>query len=120
MLLALTSVGGFTLRWAWMKSDSPLLHHKLTRILPHIIDSLFLAAGIWLAISIRQYPFTHGWLTAKVLGLVTYIILGSLALKHTRGNPGRNLAFLMALLVFAWVVSVARSKNAWGFVAFLF
>jgi len=119
MALAFASVSGFVLRWWWMKAGSSLLQHKMARILPHIIDTLFLAAGIWLAFTIQQFPLTHAWLSAKVLGLVAYIILGSLALKSSAGARARTVAFVAALLIFIWIVSVARLKNPWGIFSLL-
>jgi uncharacterized membrane protein SirB2 len=116
--LALASIAGFALRWWWMNSGSPLLQTRPVRILPHVIDTLFLAAGIGLAVTIGQYPFVHGWLTAKVLGLIAYIVLGTLALKRAKTPRGRTLAFVAALVTFAWVVSMARSKNPLGFLQF--
>lgn len=118
IFLALTSISGFVIRWVWMKSGSRFSQHKLTLILPHLIDTLFFASGIWLAWTIQQYPFVHGWLTAKILGLMAYIILGSLALKHAKSPRGRNLAFIAALVVLVWIITVARSKNALGFLSF--
>jgi uncharacterized membrane protein SirB2 len=118
--LALVSISGFVLRWAWMKSGSALLQHRLTRIVPHVVDSLFLASGIWLTLIIHQYPLAHAWLTAKTVGLLAYIVLGSMALKHARTPPAQLLSFSAALLVFVWIASVARSKSAAGFLAALF
>jgi len=112
--LAIVSIGGFALRWWWMKAGSALYRHRLTRVLPHVVDTLFLASGIWLAVTIRQYPFVHGWLTAKILGLVAYIVLASLALKRARTARGRNIAFVAALAVVAWIVAVARGKAVPG------
>ena len=114
MTLASVSIGGFIIRWAWMKSGSALSRHRLTRSLPHIIDTLFLASGIWLAVIIHQYPFTDSWLTAKIFGLLAYIALGALALKPSRSSLSRSISFLLSLLVVAWIVSVALSKNPWG------
>ena len=119
MLLALASICGFVIRWTWMKTASPLYEHRLTKILPHIIDTLLLTSAIWLAVSIQQYPFTQHWLTAKVIGLVAYIILGSLALKRARTDAGKNMAFFASLLIFVWIISVARTKSAWGIIALL-
>lgn len=119
MVLAATSIAGFILRWTWMMSESTLSTHRLTLILPHIIDTLFLASAAWLAVSIHQYPFTDAWLTAKIFGLVTYIVFGSFALKRAITVQGRIIAFSGALLVYAWIVSVARMKTAWGFLSFL-
>jgi len=119
MVLAVFSISGFILRWIWMMYESTLSSHRLTRILPHVIDTLFLASAVWLTVSIRQYPFTDAWLTAKIFGLVVYIVLGSFALKQARTVQGRIMAFSGALLVFAWIVSVARMKTVWGFLSFL-
>ncbi len=118
-ILALTSIGGFILRSAWMFMGSPLLQHRITRTLPHIIDTLFLIAGLALAHRIFQYPFTHDWLTAKLLGLVVYIVLGSIALKRGRTRQQRGVAFFAAVLVFVWIISVAMNKSPWGFLSTL-
>jgi uncharacterized membrane protein SirB2 len=117
MLLALVSISGFVLRWWWLQSGSALLAHRLTRVVPHVVDSLFLLTGIWLTFVIHQYPIAHHWLTAKVIGLVVYIVLGSLALKRARTANGRKLAFVAALIVFAWIASVARTRTVAGFLS---
>lgn len=117
--LAMLSLGGFIVRWMWMKSGSALLQHWLTRTLPHLVDTLFLATGIWLTFIIHQYPLGNAWLTAKLVGLVAYIVLGTLALKSTATSRGRTLAFAAALFTFGWIVSVAWLKTAWGFLSFL-
>jgi uncharacterized membrane protein SirB2 len=111
MSLAAVSIALFTLRGAWMLAESPLRDARWTRIAPHIIDTLFLATGIWLAIRIGQYPFVQPWLTAKVFGLVAYIILGSVALKRGRTRAIRACAFVAALAVFAYIVGVARARH---------
>ena len=119
MVLAVFSISGFILRWIWMMYESTLSSHPLTRILPHVIDTLFLASAVWLSVTIRQYPFTDAWLTAKILGLVVYIVLGSFALRRAITVQGKIMAFSGALLVYAWIVSVARMKTVWGFLSFL-
>ena len=119
MVLAVFSISGFILRWIWMMYESTLSSHPLTRILPHVIDTLFLASAVWLSVTIRQYPFTDAWLTAKIFGLVVYIVLGSFALRRAITVQGKIMAFSGALLVYAWIVSVARMKTVWGFLSFL-
>ena len=111
------SAAGFLLRGLWMMTGSPLLQHRLTRVLPHVIDSLLLLSAITLAVMIQQYPFAAGWVTAKVLGLLAYILLGTLALKRGRTMGIRITAFTAALLVYAWIVSVAFTKQLAGFLA---
>lgn len=105
------SLGGFVLRGIWMLRDSPLLRARVTRVLPHVIDSVLLASAIALAIVVKQYPFVHGWLTAKVMALVLYIVLGSIALKRDKAPNIRFAAWLGALLVFAYIILVAVSVD---------
>ncbi len=82
------------------------------RIVPHLIDTLLLASGLTLAFIIHQYPFFNsGWLTAKVIGLVVYIALGMLLFRGVDSRCARTLTGLAALLVFAYIVGVAVSKQ---------
>ena len=57
------------------------------RVLPHINDTVLLSAAVGLVLMSGQYPFVDAWLTAKVLGLTAYIILGSLALRTETHGP---------------------------------
>ena len=111
LVSAALSFGGFVLRGFWMLRASPLLAHKLTRTLPHIVDTVLLGSAILLAINIHQYPGVHGWLTAKVLALLAYIVLGSIALKRGRTRTIRITAWLAAMLVFLYIVSVALTRS---------
>lgn len=79
---------------------------KWSRIAPHIVDTLLLLAGITLAVMSHQYPGAQNWLTAKLVGLVIYIGLGTVALK--RRKP---VAWVAALLVYAWIIAVAVTKS---------
>jgi len=108
MSSAALSVALFTLRGVWMIQASPRLQQRWVRVLPHVIDSLFLASGISLALLLRQYPLVHDWLTAKVFALVLYIILGSVALRPGRKRAVRIAAFVAALAVFAYIVGAAQ------------
>lgn len=103
---------GFALRGWWMISASPLLAQRWVRVLPHVVDTVLLASAIGLAVTLRQYPLVHAWLTAKLAGLVAYIILGSIALKRGRTRRVRIAAFGGALLAFAYIVAVAMTKSA--------
>ncbi len=111
------SATGFLLRGLWMITGSPLLRHRLTRVLPHVVDSLLLLSAITLAVMIQQYPFAADWVTAKVAGLLAYILLGTVALKRGPTVGIRVTAFVAALMVYGWIVSVALTKNLAGFLA---
>ncbi|HLS86823.1 MAG TPA: SirB2 family protein [Burkholderiales bacterium] len=113
------SIAGFAGRGALMLAGSPLLQARIVRIAPHVVDTVLLASAGWLAWFLGQYPFVHGWLTAKVLGLVAYIVLGSIALKRGRTKAVRAAAFAAALAAVLYVVSVALTRDPLGFLAAL-
>ncbi len=109
------SFGLFVLRGIWMLVDSPRLQRRWVRILPHLIDTVLLASAIGLATILRQYPFVHGWLTAKLAGLILYIILGSIALKRGPTKSIRTVAWIAAMAVFGYIVSAAITHSPLGF-----
>ena len=113
------SGAGFLLRGLWMLLDSPMLRRRWVRIAPHLIDTLLLGSAIAMAVLSAQYPFAQGWLTAKVLGLLIYIVCGAVALKRGRTKAQRALFFGIALTTFAWIVSVALTRNPLGIFAAL-
>lgn len=117
MLCAALSGAGFVLQGIWMMRRSPLLDHRITRTLPHLIDTVFLGSAIALASMSGQYPFVAAWVTAKVIALVVYILLGALALRWGRTMRVRTVAFVAAVATFLWIVSVALSKNPAGYLA---
>lgn len=101
----------FLVRGIWMLRASPRLQQRWVRIVPHIVDTLLLASAIGLAVVSHQYPGQMPWLTAKVLALVAYIVLGAVALKRGRTQGVRTAAFIGALACFAYIVAVAVTKN---------
>ncbi|MGE5522585.1 MAG: SirB2 family protein [Rhodospirillaceae bacterium] len=108
------SYGLFFVRGVWMMLDSPLLAARWVKIVPHVIDTILLASGVALAVMLRQYPLQAGWLTAKVIGLLIYIALGTIALKRGKTRRTRVTAWLAAQAVFVYIVSVAITKNPAG------
>jgi uncharacterized membrane protein SirB2 len=101
----------FFVRGVWMMQRPQMLVRKSVRILPHVIDTILLASAIAMAVMLRQYPFVAPWLTAKVTGLVLYILLGTVALKRGRTQRIRVGAWIAAQVVFAYIVSVALTRN---------
>lgn len=108
------SGAGFLVRGVWMMADSSLLARRWVKIVPHVNDTLLLAAAIVLMVLTDQYPFVDAWVTAKVFGLVGYVILGTLALKVGRTKRARVAAWLGALALFGYIVTVALTKSPWG------
>jgi len=116
---AIASICGFLLRGYWMMTSSDLLQRKLTRIAPHIIDTLFLLSGITMLYMLSLNPLTQGWLVAKFGGLIAYILLGTIAIKRGPTMQIRMIAFVGAVSVFAYIAGVALSRSAASWLAYL-
>ena len=116
---AILTIGLFVLRGALMMAGSPRLHGPLLRYLPHVVDTVLLTTALMLTTVIRQYPFSTGWLTAKVVLLIVYVVLGSVALKRGRTRAMRIAAFVAALATVGFLVTVARAHHPMGLFATL-
>jgi uncharacterized membrane protein SirB2 len=106
----------FVLRGVWAFQGSPNLRHPVMRWLPHLNDTVLLGAALGTAALLGQYPFVNDWLTAKVLALVAYIVLGHITLWRARTNTARAVWMTAALAVFAYIMLVARchDPNVWA------
>lgn len=84
------------------------------RYLSYTIDTVLLTAALMLMTIVQQYPFVHAWLTVKVVLLVVYIALGIVAFRRGRRRTVRVGCFLAALVVYAFIISVARAHDPLG------
>ncbi len=116
-LLAVISISGFLIRALGHMAGAAWVQRKPVRILPHVVDTLFLAAGIALLFQVQQYPFVNDWVTVKVIGLIAYIVFGVMALRVAKTTPLKAVWTLAALGTFVFVASVAYSKQAAGLFA---
>lgn len=106
----------FFARGILMMRESPNAINKLFLIAPHIVNLILIASGIWLAVTLHLTPSTQPWLVAKLIALVVYIALGIATFKHPKLFI-RKILWITALIVFAFIVSVAKSKSPLGFFA---
>ena len=106
----------FFLRGVWMMRGSPLLSQRWVKVVPHVVDTVLLLSAIMLAVLLRQYPFVAPWVTAKVVALVIYIVLGTVALKRGRSRGVRIVAWIAAQCVFGYIVAVALTRNPLPFI----
>ncbi|MBT8103326.1 MAG: SirB2 family protein [Gammaproteobacteria bacterium] len=117
-LLALLTISGFVLRGYWMMTNADKLQNRMTRVAPHVLDTVFLASGIAMLVLLSLNPFSQRWLLAKFAGLIVYILLGSVAIRRGSTRQVRALAFVGALTAFAYVVGVALSKSPASWLVF--
>lgn len=88
-------------------------NRNLARV-SYAIDSTLLGAAILLTVMIRQYPLLDAWLTVKVVLLVVYIFLGIWALRRGKSRRRRIACFVVALLVYGFIISVAVTHDPRG------
>jgi len=110
IVLAYVTVIGFAVRAMLSFASSPARDVKWVRIAPHVIDTLLLACGIALAVDLGVSPLMHGWLAAKIVGLVLYIGFGVMAMRAPR-LPQKLFGFVAALASVAYIFAVAYSKQ---------
>jgi len=101
----------FSLRSMWMLQGSAAMRQRWVKVMPHVVDTVLLISAITLAIRIDQDPIHNSWLSAKVVGLLLYIVLGMTALKYGKTRKTRILALCAAQAVFLYIVMVALTKN---------
>jgi len=104
----------FCVRCAWMLASPERLQTRWAKVVPHVIDTVLLLSGVWLAWQLGSAGIA-GWLPAKLAALVVYVVLGTIALKRGRTRRVRIAAALAALLVAAYMISVAIHKSPWPF-----
>ena len=109
----------FFIRGYLMMRESNASKHRAFLITPHIVNLILIGTGISLAVFMHLNPANQPWLVVKLVALVIYIALGVLTFKHS-SLKARKILWLSALIVFAFIVSVARTKNPLGFFAGLF
>ena len=59
------------------------------------------------------------WLWTKIFGLLIYILVGAAAMRTSGVKAVSFVFFLLALLTFCWIVSVAMTKSPLGFLVFV-
>jgi uncharacterized membrane protein SirB2 len=109
------SLTGFVVRGGASLSGAGWVNRRLAKTLPHLIDSVLLASALTLVWILQLNPMNAPWLLAKIAGLVVYIGLGIVALRPGRSVTVRATAWVAALATAGWIVSVAITKSAFGF-----
>lgn len=84
------------------------------RYLSYSIDTVLLTAALMLLTILPRAMFANGWLTAKLVLLVLYVVLGTFALKRARTPRARLACYLLALVVFGFMLTIARGHHPLG------
>lgn len=113
---ALISLLLFLFRGVWVLRHGQINRPRWMKWLPHVNDTILFALGITLMLTTQQYPIDNAWLTAKLTALVIYILLGMVAMKWAKQRRSQFIAWLSALMVFAYMVGVAITRQTLIFV----
>ncbi|MGV6858331.1 MAG: SirB2 family protein [bacterium] len=105
------SLTGFLGRGLLMIRESPWLHTRPAKVLPHVVDTVLLGSAIGLVFMRGFYPWEQPWLLGKIIGLLLYILIGTVAIKRGKTKTVRVVAWLLALAVFANIVLMALTHQ---------
>lgn len=104
----------FLVRGAAQQAGARWVMAAPLRYVSYAIDTVLLSSAILLCVILGQYPIAQGWLTAKVVLMLVYIVLGSYGLKRGRTRAMRLGFWLAALAVYAFIITIARTRNPLG------
>ncbi len=111
MSCALASFSLFVLRGLWRFGSLTASEAHWVRVAPHVIDTVLLASALGLAANLVAYPALHGFLAAKVGGVIAYILLGMTAFRWGTSRGRRLAAWFGAQVVFFYILGVALTKS---------
>jgi len=109
---ALLSITGFIIRGIWMMKQSSQLQKKWVKIFPHVNDTVLILSAVILAFTLEINPFEQSWLLSKIIALLAYITIGLVALKLGQSLLQRKIAWLVAILIFVYILLVAITKQS--------
>jgi uncharacterized membrane protein SirB2 len=97
----------FVVRGVLMLAGSTAGRRRWVTLAAHVNDTVLLVAALYMAWLLGF----QGWIVAKLVALAAFIVLGIVALNRGRTAGARSAAFVAALLVLAYIVSVAFTKR---------
>jgi uncharacterized membrane protein SirB2 len=107
----------FLLRGTLMLSGSARHGSAALRYLSYSIDTVLLTAALMLLTILPAAMFGNGWLLVKMVLLVGYVVLGSLALKRGATRLIQRRCFFLAVMVYVFMLGIARAHHPLGFLS---
>lgn len=105
------SILGFITRFVMKLNDSPYQDRYWFKKLPHKVDTILLVTALIMVYLLGANPFTTVWIAEKLIGLLSYILLGMIALRWGKTRKIRIAAAIAAVLVFFYIIFVAHYKD---------
>src|SRR6476469_5263945 len=105
----------FALRGALVQARRPRWAMAApVRYASYTIDTVLLTAALMLLTMLPAAMFANGWLTTKLILVVTYVVLGTFALRRGRTPRVRAGCYLTAMLVFVTIIGIAIAHHPLG------
>lgn len=98
----------FVIRAWWSVRESSALQNRWVKTLPHVIDTVLLVAGVVLAAMIGP---NQPWILAKIVLLLAYIGVGTVAIKRGKTPRQRGIAAVVAVAIFLYIVGIALAHS---------
>lgn len=114
VMLALLSGAFFSVRGFAALMNAKWQQRRPVKLLSYAIDIALLAAALMLLAIVPWTVFGNGWLVMKLILLVVYVTLGVYTLRLARSPRARVICYVLALLVFGWMVTIARTHHPLG------
>ena len=84
------------------------------RFISYGVDTVLLSAALMLLTILPHAMYANGWLSLKLVLVVIYVVLGSVALKRGRTAGVRAGSFVAALAVYLTIAGIARAHHPLG------
>ncbi|WP_373000482.1 SirB2 family protein [Marinobacter sp.] len=110
MTTAYLTITLFALRLLLDAVGRPGWRQTPLRFIPHINDTILLVTAVSLVFVVGYASAMPGWLVAKIVLLIGYIIAGVFALKVTLSKPARITGAVLALVQVSAILHLAMAK----------
>lgn len=114
IFIALLSGSLFALRGAFALAGARWPQALPVKWFSYAVDTALLTAALMLLTILPWAMFANGWLLVKVTLVVVYVVLGVFAMRRGRTPRTRALCYVLALLVFGAIYSIARAHHPLG------
>src|SRR5690606_3286135 len=114
MTTAYLTITLFALRLLLDAAGRPGWRQTPLRFIPHINDTILLVAAIALLFVVGYASAMPGWLIAKIVLLVGYMVAGVFAIKPKISTPGSGIAAILPFVPVGAIFHLAMAKPLLG------
>ncbi len=104
----------FVIRGIWTLRAYPPAPEPWVRIVPHAVDAVMLTSALAMLYMLPSKGWPGDWMTVKILLLAAYVVLSLFVLKWFRVRALKFVTWILALLVFLFITSVAVLQHPMG------